>query len=157
MTGARARTLLLTASLLLTSAASLAMAAEPELPAAKDGEITYVDFWASWCTPCAQSFPWLNQLQTKYGARGLRVIGVGVDTDEKKAARFLTAHPAQFTIVHDPAGRLAERFEVQGMPYSLILDADETVLHRHVGFEPGRIAEYEKSIEAALAAKGEQQ
>ena len=34
------------------------------------GQVVYVDFWASWCAPCKQSFPWMNEMQAKYGARG---------------------------------------------------------------------------------------
>lgn len=150
------RRLAASAVLLFISTVDAAAGTAPELPPIAAGEITYVDFWASWCTPCAQSFPWLNQMQKKYTSRGLRVVGVGVDTDEKNANRFLSAHPAQFSIVLDPQGQLAERFKAQGMPYSVILDSAGTVLHSHVGFDSGLVDEYEKAIEAALAAKGEQ-
>ena len=42
------------------------------------GKVVYLDFWASWCGPCRQSFPWMNEIQEKYGKEGLAVIGVNV-------------------------------------------------------------------------------
>lgn len=133
---------------------ALAAAAPDDLLRPHRGAVTYVDFWASWCTPCAQSFPWLNAMQAKYGPRGLRVVGVGVDADTTKGERFLQRHPAQFAIVADPKGVLAEHFGVQGMPYSLLLDASGKVLHRHIGYRADEAAEYEQAIQAALTAQG---
>ena len=49
------------------------------------GKVVYVDFWASWCGPCRQSFPWMNEMQAKYGARGLQIVGVNVDAKSEDA------------------------------------------------------------------------
>ena len=59
----------------LTSITSVAQAADLDLGAYK-GKVVYVDFWASWCTPCRQSFPWMSQIQQLDGPRGLVVIAV---------------------------------------------------------------------------------
>lgn len=126
----------------------------PDAIAALRGTVTYVDFWAGWCAPCAESFPWLNRMQAKYGAQGLRVVGVGLDAETSKGDRFLKAHPPAFAIVRDPVGALAERYGVEGMPYSLLLDEQGRVIHRHVGYRSDETADYEKAIQAALAANG---
>lgn len=118
------------------------------------GGVTYVDFWASWCAPCAESFPWLNEMQARYGKQGLRVVGVGLDTQVAKGDRFLKAHPAQFTTARDPEGKLAEQYGVEGMPYAVLIDAEGHVLHRHVGFRAGDAADYEQAIQQALRAGG---
>lgn len=114
------------------------------------GKVTYVDFWASWCAPCAESFPWLNQLKAKYGER-LNVVGVNVDEDTVAGQRFLQKHPAQFPIVADPKGQLAARYAISGMPSSVILDAQGRVVHQHSGFKSGQVADYEAAIDQALA------
>lgn len=144
---------LIAAAVLAGSSLGLASAAPDPLQAHR-GALTYVDFWASWCTPCAESFPWLNAMHAKYAAQGLRVVGVGVDTQAAKAERFLQVHPAQFAIVRDPEGQLAEQFAVEGMPYSVLLDAEGKVIHRHAGFRAEDAAQYESAIQAALAANG---
>ena len=76
----------------------------PQPLALADGQarLTYVDFWASWCGPCRQSFPWMNQMQDKYGAKGLRVLAVNLDARREDAQRFLAEHPARFALGFDP-------------------------------------------------------
>ena len=69
------------------------------------GRVVYVDFWASWCAPCKQSFPWMNDMQAKYGAKGLTVIGVNVDKKREDAAKFLDGTPAKFTVAYDSTGQ----------------------------------------------------
>lgn len=98
------------------------------------GKVVYLDFWASWCKPCRKSFPWMNALQDKYGARGLQIIAVNLDRDRKLVDRFLAAYPARFLIAYDPAGEAARRYQVKGMPSSYLIDADGRIVARHVGF-----------------------
>src|SRR5262252_6413978 len=52
------------------------------------GKVVLVDFWASWCVPCRHSFPWMNQMQQKYGAQGLQIIGVNLDDNKSAAEKF---------------------------------------------------------------------
>ena len=94
---------------------SIARAADLDLSAYR-GKVVYVDFWASWCGPCKQSFPWLDGLVREYGAQNFVVIGVNVDKDRNKAERFLTDTPADFPILYDPKGELATAYKVAGMP-----------------------------------------
>lgn len=129
----------------------LASAANP-LPAplaAYAGQVVYLDFWASWCGPCAQSFPWLNEMQAKYGDR-LKIVAVNVDSDPAAARQFLDRHAAKFEIRYDPQGQLAELYRIKGMPDSLILDRTGAVLHQHEGFRSERAADYETAIQQAL-------
>jgi cytochrome c biogenesis protein CcmG/thiol:disulfide interchange protein DsbE len=121
----------------------------PPALAAYEGKLVYLDFWASWCGPCAQSFPWLNQMQTKYKDQ-LVVVGVNVDTDGKAADAFLKKHPATFDIVRDPDGKLPERYAIEGMPSSVLLAPDGRVLHQHSGFRSDETTKYEAAIRAAL-------
>ncbi|WP_295686549.1 TlpA disulfide reductase family protein [uncultured Nevskia sp.] len=129
----------------------LASGANP-LPAplaAYTGQVVYLDFWASWCGPCAQSFPWLNEMQAKYGDR-LKIVAVNVDSDPAAARQFLDRHAAKFEIRYDPQGQLAELYRIKGMPDSLILDRTGAVLHQHEGFRSERVADYETAIQQAL-------
>jgi thiol-disulfide isomerase/thioredoxin len=102
--------------------------------AAFRGKVVYLDFWASWCAPCRESFPWMNRLQGELGHDGLLVIAVNVDRERAAADRFLREHPAQFRIVYDPDGTLPERYGVRGMPTSFLIDRNGQVQARHEGF-----------------------
>jgi cytochrome c biogenesis protein CcmG, thiol:disulfide interchange protein DsbE len=140
---------LITAMALLLSALS----ARAELPAPLapyKGKLVYLDFWASWCGPCVQSFPWLNQMQEKYG-KDLVVVGVNVDADPKAVQAFLKAHPAHFDIVRDPDGKLPELYKIEGMPSSVLIAPDGHVLHQHSGFRARDTAKYEAAIQEALS------
>jgi thiol-disulfide isomerase/thioredoxin len=123
-----------------------------QLAAAK-GQVVYIDFWASWCTPCRKSFPWLNEMQAKYQAQGFKVISVNVDADKELAEEFLAEVPANFAVVYDPQGKVARSYKVKGMPSSYILNRDGELVASHVGFRTKKIEEYEQQVKSLLAQK----
>jgi len=114
------------------------------------GRVVYVDFWASWCGPCRRSFPWLNEMHEKYGARGFTVVGVNVDKRRPDAERFLQQTPATFTIVYDEAGKTPEAYGVKGMPSSYLIDAAGKVVAVESGFLDEQKAVFEERIRALL-------
>ncbi len=116
------------------------------------GKVVLMDFWASWCAPCRQSFPWLNAMQSRYADRGLVVIGVNVDSTQAEAAKFLRDVPASFHIVYDPQGSLASQYDVPGMPSSFLVGRDGTIVARHVGFRGAARAEREDELLKLLAS-----
>ena len=118
------------------------------------GKVVVVDFWASWCEPCRHSFPWLNEMQARYADRGLVVIGINVDRAPSDAARFLRDVPASFSIVYDPTGSIAERYDVPGMPSSFVFGPDGEMVARHIGFREGLRKEREAELQKLLAEPG---
>lgn len=110
------------------------------------GKVVYLDFWASWCGPCRQSFPWLNDMQAKYKKQGLIVIGINLDEEPEMAQEFLKSVPAKFRLFADPSGKLAQKYDVMGMPSSVMIDGRGKIRGSHVGFKKGKAASYEKSI-----------
>lgn len=111
---------------------------------------TYIDFWASWCGPCRQSFPWMNRLQAKYGPKGLRIVAVNLDSQTADAQRFLAERPAQFTLAFDPTAESARRFGIKAMPSSVLVGADGRVAATHAGFRDEDLGPLEARIAAAL-------
>jgi cytochrome c biogenesis protein CcmG/thiol:disulfide interchange protein DsbE len=130
--------------------AASGVAAEPLDLSKHRGKVVLVDFWASWCEPCRHSFPWLNDMQARYGDR-LVVIGVNVDRERADADRFLALVPAHFQVIYDPAGELAARYEVMGMPSSYVFDTSGRLVEKHVGFRKSQRAEREAQLQALLA------
>ncbi len=117
------------------------------------GQVVYVDFWASWCGPCRRSFPWMNELQRRYGGRGLAIVAINVDKNPADAARFLERNPAQFGIAYDQAGATPLAYAVQGMPSSYLIDARGKVVDVEQGFHDERKVAVEQSIQALLAGR----
>ena len=112
--------------------------------------VTYIDFWASWCGPCRQSFPWMNRMQEKFGAKGLRIVAVNLDSKRADAQGFLAQLPASFDLGFDNAGSAARQFGVKTMPSSVLVGPDGKVIAVHHGFREEDEAELEQRIVAAL-------
>jgi cytochrome c biogenesis protein CcmG/thiol:disulfide interchange protein DsbE len=117
------------------------------------GQVVYVDFWASWCGPCRRSFPWMNELQRRYGGRGLAIVAINVDKSPADAARFLELNPAQFAVAYDHAGATPLAYAVQGMPSSYLIDSRGKVVEVEQGFHDERKGALEQRIQALLAAR----
>jgi len=115
------------------------------------GKVVYLDFWASWCGPCRQSFPWLDGLVSEYGSKNLVIIGVNVDKDRDRASRFLAETPADFPIVYDPKGELAAIYKVTGMPSGVLIDVAGSVRFQHAGFSEKQKGLYEEQLQKLLA------
>lgn len=147
--------------MLALSLAALLAASQPAPPPTLDlarfqGKVVLVDFWASWCAPCRESFPWMARMQQQYGARGLVVVTVDLDEDADAAAQFLAAQPgaAAFSQLQDPQGRLAEAYGLGVMPSSLLFDRQGRPVHRQGGFRPEDRDAYERRIVDLLEGRG---
>ena len=117
------------------------------------GRVVYVDFWASWCTPCKRSFPWMNELEARHRDRGLAIVAINVDKRREDALRFLRDVPARFTVVFDAEGRTPAAFDVKGMPSSYLIDREGRIAAVEEGFHDERAAAIEERIRALLDRK----
>jgi thiol-disulfide isomerase/thioredoxin len=133
-------------------ASATLQAADPVDLAALRGKVVYLDFWASWCAPCRHSFPWMNGLQRSLGRDEFVIIAVNVDRDRMDANRFLAEYPPEFKVAFDPAGTLAERYHVHGMPTSILIDRMGNTVFVHKGFRVDERDALEKSIRVAVSA-----
>jgi thiol-disulfide isomerase/thioredoxin len=117
------------------------------------GKVVYLDFWASWCGPCKQSFPWMNSIQSKYADKGLVIVAINVDTTREDAAKFLQQVPAKFKIAYDPKGEVAKQYAIKGMPSSFLIGRDGKVVSAHTGFNNGSREQLERAVEQALGGQ----
>lgn len=114
------------------------------------GKVVYLDFWASWCKPCQESFPWMNSLLKKYPSDKFTIITVNLDAETDAMHSFLGKVKADFDVYHDPSGQIAEQFEIEGMPTSYLIDASGKVIKKHIGFYTKKVDKYEREIEELL-------
>jgi thiol-disulfide isomerase/thioredoxin len=129
------------------------VAAAPRWPLlqALHGKVVLLDFWASWCSPCLHSFPWMNELQERHAKDGLVIVAVNVDQDRALADAFLEKVPAAFRVEYDARGAIAKQFEVQAMPTSFLIDRDGNIRVRHAGFREKQREAREQQIRQLLA------
>jgi thiol-disulfide isomerase/thioredoxin len=114
------------------------------------GKVVYVDFWASWCGPCAKSFPFLSELHHQLKDQDLQIVGINLDENRDDAKAFLSSYPASFTITEDTDSQCAQAFSVKAMPSSYLIDRNGTVRHVHLGFRSGEASELQELIEKLL-------
>jgi len=109
-----------------------------------------VHFWSTDCEPCKVDLAQIREMQAKYGAKRLAVVGVALDGDKARLVEFLRAKPLPWPQLYEPGGldsRLAEGLGVLALPTMLLLDAQGNVVDRNVS-----ITELERKLEAVMAA-----
>jgi len=100
------------------------------------GKVVLLDFWASWCGPCRQSFPLYEKLRAEFPVRDFTLLAINLDEMADGPTAFLEEHPVHYTSLADPAGEVARQFGLIGMPSSFVIDRDGVVRARHTGFKP---------------------
>ena len=115
------------------------------------GKVVLVDFWASWCGPCRESFPWMEEMVRRYADQGLVVVAINLDEDRVAAEAFLKINSLEgIEKRFDPEGVLAERYGVASMPFSLLFNRSGEPVYRHTGFHADRTTEYESHLQLLL-------
>jgi len=115
------------------------------------GKVVFVDFWATWCGPCKESFPKLQELYTKYAASGLEIVGVSEDDENQGIAEFGQAHGnAKFPIGWDNGKSIAGQYKPPTMPTTFVVDKNGIVRFVHVGYHDNDQAELEKELKGLL-------
>lgn len=117
------------------------------------GKVVYVDFWASWCGPCRRSFPWMNDLQQRYGPSDVAIVAVNVDAKRDDAERFLRQYPATFAVVYDATGGTPRAYDVKAMPSSYLIDRKGRIARIEHGFLDEHRAALEEAIRALAAER----
>jgi thiol-disulfide isomerase/thioredoxin len=116
------------------------------------GKVVYVDFWASWCAPCATALPALEALRKEFPAGDFQILAINVDKDPQKARRFLERTPVGYPSASDPDGHLPATFGLETMPTSYLIDRRGIVRHVHEGFEKGDVEGLREHIQGLIGA-----
>ncbi len=115
------------------------------------GKVVIVDFFASWCGPCKDSFPVMQELHEKFSNQGLVIVAVNLDKKAQDMKTFLADHPVTFPVVRDGANALVKEVRIATMPSSFILDRTGKVRFLHRGFKGDKTREeYLKQISELL-------
>jgi cytochrome c biogenesis protein CcmG/thiol:disulfide interchange protein DsbE len=111
------------------------------------GKVVLLDFWASWCAPCQEELPLLDDMAVRLKDKGIEIVGVSLDENKADAERFLTRKSSwSLTLGHDPEQRVADQFKPPKMPTSYVIDRKGVVRQMNAGFERSDA----KKIEAQL-------
>jgi peroxiredoxin len=110
------------------------------------GEVVMVNFWASWCGPCRQEMPLLDQLYQRYKPMGFTLLGVNVEENTAAAKKMLKEAPVSFPILFDRKNQVSELYQVKAMPSTFLVDRDGKLRYLHKGYKPGYENDYQSQI-----------
>jgi thiol-disulfide isomerase/thioredoxin len=97
------------------------------------GRVVFLNFWATWCVPCRQEMPALARLHEAYRQHGLVILTVNFKETESQVRAFVRELQLDLVIALDRDGRASQRFRVQGLPVSLLIDRDGRILWKAIG------------------------
>jgi thiol-disulfide isomerase/thioredoxin len=97
------------------------------------GRVVLVNFWATWCKPCEEEMPAMQNLYRALGKEGFALIAVAVDRSRDDVVAFRERLGIDFPIVLDPAEKAAARYQTTGFPESILVDADGVIVERYIG------------------------
>ena len=115
-------------------------------------KVTLIDFWATWCKPCLNAMPKINDLYEAYKEKGVNVIGINVDSprNHSKVKPLVSSLKISYPVLFDMDEELKNELNVSVLPTLCILNAAGKILYTHEGFTPGDEEKIRKEIEKLL-------
>ena len=114
------------------------------------GQVVLINFWASWCGPCRQEMPILQKIHQRYEPLGFTVLGVNVDEVPEKARKIAARLTLDFPLLLDSDQAVSGNYNVNAMPFTVLVDRDGIVHYIHRGYKPGDEAHYVNQLKPLL-------
>jgi len=114
------------------------------------GDVVMINFWATWCGPCRQEMPLLDELYSRYQRVGFSLLGVNIDDDSRRAMQMIDELGVNFPVLFDARKDVSKLYEVEAMPVTVIVDREGTVRYIHHGYKPGYEDKYLDQIRSLL-------
>ena len=114
------------------------------------GQVVMINFWASWCAPCREEMPLLEQIHQRYEPLGFTLLGVNVEENSADAENWLKDRPVSFPILFDPQNGVSKLYDVVAMPSTVLIDRSGNVRFLHHGYQPGLENEYQDQVRALV-------
>lgn len=143
------RILLFAFSITLSAVPALASSDQKVGPYSLTGQPTLIDFWASWCQPCRESFPVLRKIQSDFSGK-VQFVAINMDKEETDRIQFLKENPLSFEHLVDLKRDLKKQFEVKALPTTLVFDSKGKEILRLRGYEQKHEEKIRKALKSAL-------
>ena len=114
------------------------------------GDVVMINFWATWCGPCRQEMPLLDDLYDRYQRVGFNLLGVNIDDDAGRAMQMVDELGVTFPVLFDEKKEVSKLYQVEAMPVTILVDRHGTVRHVHLGYKPGYEEKYLTEIRTLL-------
>jgi thiol-disulfide isomerase/thioredoxin len=114
------------------------------------GEVVVINFWATWCGPCRQEMPLLDELYGKYRRAGLVLLSVNIDDAQDRAIEMAGALQVSYPVLLDVRKEVARAYQVGTMPVTVLIDREGVVRYVSEGYKPGYERRYTDQVRELL-------
>ncbi len=114
------------------------------------GSVVVLDFWATWCGPCVQSMPHLDELYKAESPKGLKVFAVNQEEDKDTVQGFLKSRNLTVPALLDKDGQVGQAYEANAIPQTVIVGKDGKVRKVFIGYGMDTGDQIRKEVEAAM-------
>ena len=114
------------------------------------GDVVMINFWATWCGPCRQEMPLLDELYTRYERVGFNLLGVNIDDDSRRAMQMIEELGVNFPVLFDARKEVSKLYDVEAMPVTVLVDREGNVRYVHHGYKPGYEDKYLDQVRSLL-------
>jgi len=114
------------------------------------GNVVMINFWATWCGPCRQEMPLLDELYERYQRVGFSLLGVNIDDDSRRAMKMVRELGVKFPVLFDENKEVSKLYKVDAMPVTILVDREGRIRHVHHGYKPGYEDKYLTEIRSLL-------
>ncbi|MGH1538281.1 MAG: TlpA family protein disulfide reductase [Gammaproteobacteria bacterium] len=112
------------------------------------GRVVMLNFWATWCGPCAEEIPHLNELHESLDPYDFELLGINLDEDQSKAIHLANKLEVNFPVLFDSEKDVSRSFDIKAMPTTIIIDRAGKIRHVNHGFKKGYIDRYYQQVQA---------
>ncbi len=114
------------------------------------GDVVMINFWATWCGPCRQEMPLLDELYVRYQRVGFNLLGVNIDDDTGRAMKMIDELGVTFPVLFDSRKEVSKLYDVAAMPVTLLVDREGRIRYVHHGYKAGYEDKYLDQIRSLL-------
>ncbi len=115
------------------------------------GQVVLLDFWATWCGPCLQAMPQVEAVAEEFKAQGVQLVAVNLQEEPKQITAMLERHKMHPTVALDRDGVVAQKYEANAIPQTVIIGRDGKVARLFVGGGPHLGDQLREALKAVLA------
>lgn len=114
------------------------------------GRVVMLNFWASWCGPCRQEMPLLDELYGKYQLAGLIMLSVNIDENAEPAIEMAQTLKVSYPVLFDTRKEVSRAYDVSAMPVTVLVDRAGVVRYVSEGYKPGYEKRYTDKLRELL-------
>jgi thiol-disulfide isomerase/thioredoxin len=119
--------------------------------AERKGKIVILDFWATWCGPCMQYMPQVEEVAREFVDQGVQLIAVNMEEQPEAIKSMLERHKMKMTVALDRDGAVAGKFSVTAIPQTVVIDREGKVARLYVGGGKGTADALRKALQDLVA------